>query len=377
MIGIALVALLLVASPPLLAQASGGSELVTIKADLPVAPPPWAVMELRLLEEMSEAALRYAERYTRPGGTLIWKTSGGASPDDLPEAFYNFPLLYALGGDERLKRLSFTLWNATARQLTSDFDVFHDDFAKHADWMHLGEGLLFFYYLALADPTDHETVERAKRFANLYLNPPNYDPERKIIRSPHTGSLGPRFGDPAEAGPYAWRKGMRPYGLPLQDLAGITTYDDLKDPQKARQMGRAMAERMRRGDTPANLAATSLAAHAYLFTGEQRFGDWLNNYLGAWLERTQANNGVTPDNVGLSGKVGEYHDGKWWGGNYGWQWPHGYLTLGMPFQIAASNAMLLNRGDDRFLELPRSNLDRLIAEGKDFRGASVVPYKRG
>lgn len=361
----------------LFAQPSTEAGLVTIEATVPVAPPPWAVMERRLLEEMSEAALRYAERYTRPGGTLIWKTSGGASPDDLPEAFYNFPLLYALGGDERLKRLSFTLWNATARQLTYDFDVFHEDFAKHADWMHLGEGLLFFYYLALADPTDHETIERAIRFADLYLKPPNYDPERKIIRSPHTGSLGPRFGNSDQAGPYAWRKGMRPYGLPLQDLQGIEHYDDLKDPQKAFQMGRAMAERMRRGDTPPNLAATSLATHAYMFTGERRFVDWVNEYVGAWLERTRANRGITPDTVGLSGKVGEYHSGKWWGGNYGWQWPHGYLTLGMPFQIAASNAMLMNAGDERFLDLPRSNLDRLISEGRDFRGAFVVPYKHG
>ncbi len=350
---------------------------VTIDSNIPVAPPPWAVMERRLLEQMSEAALRYAERYTRPGGTLIWKTTGSASPDDLPEAFYNLPLLYALGGDERLKRLSFTLWNATARQLTNDFGVLHDEFAKHADWMHLGEGLLFFYYLALADPTDHETVERARRFAGLYLKPPNYDPDKKIIRSPHTGSLGPRLGDPAQARPYAWSKGMRPYGLPLQDVPGIVTYDDLKDPQKALAMGRAMADRLHRGDTPPNLAATSLAVHAYLFTGEKRYADWVNEYVEAWLERTRANGGITPDNVGLSGQVGEYHNGKWWGGNYGWQWPHGYLTLGMPFQIAASNAMLLSHGDQRFLELPRSNLDRLIAEGKDFRGAFLVPYKHG
>jgi hypothetical protein len=338
-------------------------------------------MERQLLDTMSEAALRYADRYTRSGGTLIWKTTGGASPDDLPEAFYNFPLLYALGGDERLKDLSFHLWSATARQLTYDFPVFHREFPKHADWMHLGEGLLFFYFLPLADPTDHETVARAKRFAGLYMDEepeaPNYDPEHKIIRSPHTGSLGPRYGSLDDARPYGWSKGMSVYGLPLQDIEGLDNIEDLKVEENAIKMGRAMAERMRRGDTPPNLAATSLAANAYLFTGEQKYAEWIKEYTGAWLERTRANNGISPDNVGLSGKVGEYHDGKWWGGNYGWQWPHGFLTLGMPFLISSSNAMLVTQGDADYLELVRSNVDQLIANGKNYNGSFLVPYKYG
>ena len=371
---------------PAAGQAPGAADdvipdLVTIRSTVPVSPPGWAVLERELIEKMSEAALRYVERYTRPGGTLRWKTTGGASPDDLPEAFYNLPLLYALGGDERLKDLSFHLWSATARQLTYDFPIFHNEFAKHADWMHLGEGLLFFYYLPLADPTDHETFARAKRFAGLYMNEEpeaaNYDAEHRIIRSPHTGSLGPRFGSAENARPYGWSKGMSVYGLPLQDLPGISDIDQLKDPANARAMGRAMAERMRRGDTPPNLAATSLAVNAYLFGGERKYADWAIEYTKAWLERTRANGGTTPDNIGLSGKAGEYHGGKWWGGNYGWQWPHGYLTLGMPFQIAAANAMLVTGGERGYLELPRSNIDRLIAEGKNYNGSFLVPYKHG
>ena len=46
-------------------------------------------------------------------------------------------------------------------------------------------------------------------------------PEHKIIRSPHTGSLGPRYGSAETAGPYGWSKGMSVYGLPLQDIEGI------------------------------------------------------------------------------------------------------------------------------------------------------------
>jgi hypothetical protein len=363
--------------PATLAQA----DMTVIEATIPVAPPGWAVLERRLLAEMSEAAVRYAAHYTRSGGTLIWKTEGSASLDDLPESFYNFPLLYALGGDERLRELAFRQWEATTRQLTYMFPVFYREFPKSGDWFHIGEGFLYFYLLALADPTDYEHAARARRFAAFYMGEdpeaPNYDRERKLIRSPHTGSLGPRFGDPEKAAPYGYSKGMSSYGLPLQDLPGISRYEDLKDPEKARRMGREMAARIYRGDVPANLAATSLAVHAWLLTGEDKYAAWVREYTGAWLERTRANGGLTPDNVGLSGKIGEYHNGKWWGGLYGWQWPHGFYNIGMATQIAAANAMLVSGGEPGWLELVRSNLDRLLEQGKTVQGAFVVPYKHG
>ena len=121
-------------------------DLITIEANVPIAPPGWAVLERQLISVMSEAALKYTEVYTRSGGTLLWKTDGNASADDLFEGFYNFPLLYALGGDERLRDLSFKQWSAMARQLTYDFDVLHREFPKHADWFHISEGWLFFIF---------------------------------------------------------------------------------------------------------------------------------------------------------------------------------------------------------------------------------------
>src|SRR4030095_4480869 len=145
-------------------------DLITIEANVPLAPPGWAVLERELIVAMSEAALKYTEIYTRSGGTLLWKTDGSASADDLFESFYNFPLLYALGGDEKLLELSFKQWSAMARQLTYDFDVLHREFPKHADWFHISEGWLFFYFLGLADPTDYETTARARRFAGFYLH---------------------------------------------------------------------------------------------------------------------------------------------------------------------------------------------------------------
>lgn len=351
---------------------------VQVESNVPVAPPGWAVLERKILSEMSEAAIRFADRYTRSGGTLIWKTSGSASADDLPESFYNFPLLYALGGHDRLRELSFRLWNATTRQLEYDFGSVHREFAASTDWFHHGEGLMFFYFLGLADPTDHETVARARRFAALYMgedpSAPNYDPKLRLIRSPHNGSRGPVFGDRSKAAPWSYAPWMQTYGLPVEGLAAIEKVEDLKDAEKAARMGGAIASRMR-GDVAVNLAATTLGANAYLYTGEQKYADWVKAYTSAWLERTRANGGITPDNIGLSGKMGEYNDGKWWGANYGWQWPHGYHSVGQALHIAAANAMLLSSGDPKWLELPRTNLDKLLQNGKPLNGTFLVPYK--
>jgi len=343
--------------------------------------PGWALAERRLLDEMSRAAFEFVQHYTRSGGTLIWKTRGSASFDDPYESFYNYPLLYALGGGERLKELSFTEWNAMTRQLDSDFHAMHKEYAKYGDWFHHGEGNLFFYFLGLADPTDHELVARAKRFAGFYMNEDpeaiNYDPKLKIIRSPRNGSMGPQFGSAADARPFVMSKGMAVYGLPLEDVPGVRTAEDLENPENAKRFGIALQERLYRGgDVPVNLAATALAANAYLLTGERKYADWVKEYVGAWVERTRENGGIVPDNVGLSGKVGEYFNGKWWGGLYGWRWPHGYHSVGQAIQIGAANAMLLSSGDPKYLEMPRSTIDKLIAVGKMQKGMFMIPEQK-
>lgn len=352
-----------------------------IESSRPVAPPGWAALERRLLDDLSQAALEFARHHTRSGGTLIWKTSGSAAPDDLYESFYNFPLLYALGGDGRLRDLSFTLWNALTRQLTADFKMLREEFPKQDDWFHHGEGTLYFYFLGLADPTDHELAARARRFAGFYLNEdpqaPNYDAKLRIIRSPRNGSAGPYFGSAEQARPFQMAEGMAVYGLPLEDVPGIRNAADLKDPENARRFGIALQERLYRGgDVPSNIAATSLVVNAFLFTGERKYADWVKEYVGAWLERTRANDGITPDNVGLSGKVGEYFNGKWWGGLYGWRWPHGYHSVGQPVQIGAANAMLFSGGDPRYLGMVRSNLAKLVALGRQTEKTFAAPSRR-
>lgn len=69
------------------------------------------------------------------------------------------------------------------------------------------------------------------------------------------------------------------------DWLGYDSFDELvADPAKARAYGREMWDRMGRGDTFANVLSTSLAVHAWLLTGEQRYADWVAEYVGAWRD---------------------------------------------------------------------------------------------
>ena len=63
------------------------------------------------------------------------------------------------------------------------------------------------------------------------------------------------------------------------------------------------------------------------------------------------------------GQVGEYIDGNWYGGLYGWTWPHGFYNIQMAALVAASNAYLLTQ-DAGYLDLPRIQMDRVVARGE-------------
>ena len=103
---------------------------------------------------------------------------------------------------------------------------------------------------------------------------------------------------------------------------------------------------------------------------------WIIEYVDAWLDRVRKNNAILPDNVGLSGEIGQYMDGKWWGGYYGWRWPHGLFNQLESTVIGASNALLVS-GDARFLELPRSVLRLVQRQAKRREDRVVVPHRHG
>jgi hypothetical protein len=337
-----------------------------------VFPPAWAVWERRLLDVMSEAVHPFAAKYTRPDGSLIWRDENDDSfqsrdgADDFYESFYNWPLLYLLGGADHLLPLAHKHWNAVTRQLTH-LGLVHKEYELGYDQFHQGESYIYLYFLCQADPEHPTLQERARRFAGFYLNEDpdalNYDPEHKLIRAPHNGSGGPRWGyvdgDPS----YGWYPYMAPYGLPYEDVEGITSYEDLRDPVRARRIGEVMQERMGKGDVATNLIVTSLVANAFLMTGDPKYRDWVVEYVGAWAERAKANGGFLPDNVGLNGVVGEYIGGKWYGGLYGWSWPHGYYNVCMVAIVGAANAYLLT-GDAKWLDMPRQQIRVIHALGE-------------
>jgi hypothetical protein len=132
--------------------------------------------------------------------------------------------------------------------------------------------------------------------------------------------------------------------------------------------------RQMRCDVPLNLTATSLIANAFLYTGAEKYRRWVVDYLEAWRERIKANGGLCPDNVGPNGLIGETMEGKWWGGYYGWRWPHGFMTIIEPLTIAAMNAVLLT-GDLAYLDIPRGQIDRMMELGRMEGGRLLIPHR--
>ena len=70
------------------------------------------------------------------------------------------------------------------------------------------------------------------------------------------------------------------------------------------------------------------------------------------------NGGLLPDNVGPDGVIGNQLDGRWYGGHYGWTWPHGWYSVG-PAAVVAALAAAAVTGDDGYLDLLRPALDAM------------------
>jgi hypothetical protein len=367
------------------ADASGtpsGSSRPRIVATVPsLAPPYWALAERSLFRLLDEGWRRFAELYTRPDGSLRYdeRLSTRDGGDDFLEAFFNWPQLYLLGGADDLLGASAKHWHGVVAQLT-DLGIYRDEFEIGYDWFHQGESMLFFYFLTMADPRTWR--ERALRFADLYVDPAhgNYDPGRRIITAPHNGSGGPRDGV-SNTSAYPWtRAEAAQYGFPLDWLPASTpggkpggqpggesraSADDLLDDPR---LGIEMKRRLGRGDAVANLSVGGLVLNAFLASGDQRYADWLATYVGAWQKRAEDNGGLVPDNVGLDGTVGSQLEGRWYGGHYGWSWPHGMYSIAQAVLVGAMAAALAN-ADDSYLDLPRQVLDIVVGHGRRDRFA--------
>jgi hypothetical protein len=352
---------------------------VVLRVDSPRAAPAWAVLERHLIETLNRAGKQFVATYSLPDGSLRWKEryeGGMNSSDDAYEAFRALSLLYVLGGSKELDRLHRWVWEGITRQFTRYGNIYRE-FDSNWDWMHHGEGYTSFYTFGLADPDDEKFRRRAERFAAMYIGEdpeaPNYEPEHNILRAVMNGSRGPKM----EWTVRDWiptNANLAYYHLPFDDIPGVKTPTGWINDGQFAVIVRTMSERMARGDVPINLTIAPLIANAYLYTGEGKYKEWILRYIDGWVRRTEQNGGITPDNVGLTGKIGEYLNGNWWGGYYGWKWPRGGIDI-VRAQITAAKAALLLTGDFRWFDLPRSQLEVMRRQGRIEKGVYLTPAR--
>jgi len=155
---------------------------------------------------------------------------------------------------------------------------------------------------------------------------------------------------------HAQRSSLHPVVVDLED-------DCFENPQRADEIVKIFEDVVLNGDIPDNLAATGLITNAYLYTGEEKYKQWVLDYTEAWMERTRKNNGIIADNVGPTGKVSEQRGGQWWGGFYGWNGRNSARNAFLAATVAAECALLLT-GDYGYLELIRSQIESLMSLAK-------------
>ena len=345
------------------------------------AAPEWAKLERQIITTLNEVAPEFVARYTRSDGSIIWRDEWPSmdGSDDPYEAFMYLALFYTIGGSEEVYELARKMWDSITLQWT-EYGQIHREFDGYYDWMHHGEGYLFHYFFGLTKPDSLIDRQRAARFAGMYTGQDkeahNYDRDKKAMLSPLTGSRGPRQVVTHED----WethRTVLDDYLAPYEDIVK-TDFSSMRcnwsDPEVYDDLIKKMNERMNRGDVPLNLNSTSLLTHAYMYSGDADLKQIMLEYLEAWMDRKDANGGIMPDNIGTSGKIGEFNDGKWWGGYYGWRWPHGFMTIMEPITNAAMNAVLLT-GDYKYLDLPRSQFDLIWSLRKEIDGVTKVPHR--
>ena len=360
-------------------------------------PPDWALLERALLDENSKAVEAFADRYLDERGYLLhtprWGTLDG--PDDAIETFYNWTLLHALGGSDRVldlykKALEGHLlqYNEIRTELTTlaANGAYHREFITQSDWFHTGEGMRAFFLMGHSDPEDDLYVERMERFARMYTgedpSAPNYDPEHRIIRSIWNGSLGPML---RRATVYDWVGDPVPGKFHLlHNPARTTKLLDLEE-WYPRMLAHCDEYLDSVGDNFLNLAATLLGVNAYALTGRDKYRDWTLEYLDAWKERAAATGGMIPSNIGLDGTLGGAHDGQWWKGTYGWNFTifdgeleeiaHRNYFTAASFQGFA-NGLLLT-GDQSYIDVLRKQMDLVLDAAREVDGQTLLPTMYG
>jgi hypothetical protein len=370
----------LIAIAPLLAAPT------TIVVDTPMPAPEWAKLERQLLADNTPACLEFYQKYYDRRGYLQAFLRWGANdgPDDAFENFNRWPELHALGGDDRILQTYLQAWEGMIRQYsaarTTDVPagrsgMYVRDFSAQSDWMHHGEGLQLFNRMALSAPRHPAYRDRVRRFAAMYTgddpDAPNYDRDRKLIRSMINGSRGPLLrkataldwvGDPFDATGFVALHGESTY---QQFLQHYEEYTDVV------------------GDHFLNLVATTLPTNAYMTTGDAKYRRWLVEYMDAWLERMKQNGGIIPSFVDVDGRIGG-PGGKWWGNAYGWGFSPINPVTGrredrnrIPRALAGFSNALLVTGDRKYVDAWRDMIDAVNARARNVEGRREFPTMFG
>lgn len=370
-------------------SAAGGATVIEVREVM--TPPEWALLEREIFRAGSEAAELFYEKYFDDRGYLLHVARWGIldGTDDACETFHNWTLFHALGGDNLVLRRYRTALEGHLRQYTdvktvttdiARYGVYYREFYRHSDWLHTGEGLRGFFFQGLTDPADKRYIERMRRFAGFYLNEdpeaPNYDPQHRIIRSVLNGSKGPLLrplraedwiGDPVPG---------RFHLLHSEEGAEKMLDFEAEYPEMLAHIDDPVYESAA-GDNPLNLATTNLATSAYMLTGEQKYRDWVLEYVGAWRERTEANQGIIPGNIGLDGTIGGAYGGKWYKGIFMWdrvRYEGSLASWGM--WPGFGNAYLLT-GDRTWIDTLKKQIEILYSQGRDVNGQFMVPNNYG
>ena len=361
-----------------------------VVVDTPMPPPRWALLERLLIDAQTAATQEFYDRYFDERGYLKCypRWGGDDGPDDAAENFAHWTELYALGAPKVILDLYRKAWEGHLRQYTeaktthvpfARDGMYYREFPVMFDWAHNGEGFVAFWLEGLTDPYQDEFQRRTRRYAGMYMNEDpistrNYDPDRRLIRSMFNGSRGPMMrkttgldwaGDPFEVeGRYTPMHGERNY---QEMLDHFKDYNDVA------------------GDHPLNLNTTTLALNAYMIDGEPKYRDWAVGYLDAWVERTSANGGIVPSNIGLDGTIGGECGGRWYGGVYGWAHstinPVDQGIRHRPFfhsraSWGFANGLLLT-GDMGYIDAWRTTLDGVNANAKVADGVTMYPRMHG
>ena len=361
--------------------------MTTLSINTPIPPPSWALLQKESLKAQSRACEYFYDRYFDEKGYMLCvpRWGGDDGPDDAIENMTGWPLLYMMGGPENLLNRCNLAQDGHIRQYTEAKTVdvpfardgmYYKEFPVMFDWLHNGESMSVFGDLGLCDPGAAEYERRLRCWAGLYMNEDpearNYDPEHRIIRSLFNGSRGPMLrkataldwaGDPIEEGRFDLIHGERNYA---EMLAHFQDYTDVI------------------GDHPSNMVATGLAFSAYALTGEEKYRDWILEYVDAWVERTRTNNGIIPTNIGLDGTIGGACGGKWYGGCYGW----GFTTVApqngqtvhrdtIHLGLSGFSHALLLTGDRSYVEIWSEMIDLINGNAREENGITMYPRKYG